>query len=66
MMGRPPKPKAELKNATLRVRMTKSERSRLDKAAKLQGKDVSAWAREALLAMAEKTLQDAPKRSKKT
>lgn len=51
-MGRPPKPKRELKSAVLRIRMTKAERALLDRAAKSQGEETSTWARSALVAMA--------------
>lgn len=36
----------------LRIRLTDEERSRLDAAAELAGKPTSAWARDALLALA--------------
>jgi len=57
MMGRPPKPKSEVKSADLRIRMTKADRALLDRAAKSQGEDVSTWARAALLALAERLLR---------
>ena len=59
MMGRPPKKPKDVKSASLRIRMTKAERARLDRAARARGEDVSAWARGALLAAADQAL---PKR----
>jgi uncharacterized protein (DUF1778 family) len=56
MMGRPPKPKGEVKSAFLRIRMTKTERALLDRAAKSQGEETSTWARAALVALANKLL----------
>lgn len=58
MMGRPPKPKGELKRAVLAVRMTKVERSLLDRAAKSQGETLSEWARVALVALAKRLLRE--------
>ena len=54
MMGRPPKPKGEVKNVTFPIRMTKAERALLGRAAKAQGEDVSTWARAALVALAKR------------
>jgi uncharacterized protein (DUF1778 family) len=57
MMGRPRKPKGELKRAVLAVRMTAAERALLDRAAKAQGETLSEWARAALVALAERLLR---------
>jgi uncharacterized protein (DUF1778 family) len=57
MMGRPPKPPKEVKSAAVRVRLTKAERARIDRAAKASGEDVSTWARAALLAAADQLLR---------
>jgi hypothetical protein len=54
MMGRPPKPPKDVKSHAVRVRLTKAERAKIDRAAKRAGEDVSAWARAALLAAADK------------
>lgn len=58
MMGRPPKPKREVKSADLRIRMTKAERALLDRAAKSQGETLSEWARAALVVLAKGLLRE--------
>lgn len=52
MMGRPPKPKSEVKNAELRIRMTRADRKLLDRAASATDAETSTWARSALLELA--------------
>jgi hypothetical protein len=52
MKGRPRKPKDEVKDFMLRVRMTLEERSILEAAAKVKSRPLSSWAREELLALA--------------
>jgi hypothetical protein len=56
MMGRPPKPKGEVKAASLHIRMTKAERTRIARAARAAGEEPSAWARAALLDLADRQL----------
>jgi hypothetical protein len=51
-MGRPPKPKAERKTEFIKVLLTPAEKKAIEGAAKEV--DLSAWAREILLAAAEK------------
>lgn len=66
MMGRPPKPAKELKSETLRIRMTKAERALLERVAKSQNEELSAWARRVMLNEAsQKALRDNPRQSKK-
>jgi hypothetical protein len=57
MMGRPPKPKGEVKDVTFLIRMTKAERALLERAAKSQSEGASTWARELLLAAANRLLR---------
>ena len=57
MMGRPPKPPKDVKSETLRVRMTKTERALLNRAAKAQRETLSEWARAALVALAKDALR---------
>jgi len=57
MMGRPPKPKGEVKSAILRIRVTRAERALIGRAAKSRGEETSTWARAALLALAERLLR---------
>ena len=47
-MGRPPKPKGEVKDVTLTIRMTAAERRKLEAAAKREGVSAGEWARLAL------------------
>jgi hypothetical protein len=54
MMGRPPKPKGEVKDAFLRIRMTRAERKHLDDAASESDEDTSVWARVVLLSAAKR------------
>jgi uncharacterized protein (DUF1778 family) len=54
--GRPPLPDEERKGYMFRLRMTHEERALLDRAAKKDGKDTSAWARATLMAKAKKVL----------
>lgn len=54
VMGRPPKPKGEVKSVTFRVRMTEAERELIDRAAQAKGEDTSTWARAALVELATK------------
>lgn len=54
--GRPPLADDERKGHMFRIRMTQEERDLMDKAAKRDGKDTSAWAREILNAKAKKSL----------
>ena len=54
MMGRPPKPEGEVKDVTFRIRMTRTEKDQLDRAAAVAGEDASAWARALLLRAAQK------------
>lgn len=44
-MGRPPKPKGEVKHEVLTLRLTTAERKAADVAAKKAGLAVSEWAR---------------------
>jgi hypothetical protein len=50
VMGRPKKPDAERRSTTLRIRLTRAERTDLDQLANACGMDTSTWAREELLA----------------
>ena len=54
--GRPPLPEDERKGYMFRLRMTQEERELLDKAAKRDGTDTSAWARATLIAKAKRVL----------
>ena len=54
--GRPALPDDERKGYMFRLRMTQEERALLDKAARQDGKDTSAWARATLVAKAKKTV----------
>jgi hypothetical protein len=54
MRGRPPKPKSQRKDAQLHILLTEEEKRKLDKYAKSKDADLSAWARQTLLAAAEK------------
>lgn len=50
--GRPPLPDVTRKEVTFRVRMTESDRAAIAKAAELNGKTDSEWARDVLLKIA--------------
>lgn len=52
-MGRPPKPKSEIRKPALSVRLTKSELTLVNKAAAKEGLGLSAWAQKVLLSTAE-------------
>jgi uncharacterized protein (DUF1778 family) len=54
--GRPPLAEGERKGHMMRVRMTHEERALIDKAARKDGKDTSAWARALLVAKAKKAV----------
>jgi hypothetical protein len=49
-MGRPPKPKGEVKDVTLTIRLTSAERKKIEAAAKRDGVSVGEWSRAALVA----------------
>jgi hypothetical protein len=55
-MGRPPKPPGTVKGVMFCLRLTRSERARIDRAARSAGEDPSAWARAALLDLADRQL----------
>ena len=55
MMGRPKKPPGEVRANVLRIRLTDSERARLDRVAGDNGGETSSWAREMLLGAAAVT-----------
>jgi hypothetical protein len=52
MRGRPPKPKSERRTSQIHILLTEQERRVLDKAAKNQAMELSAWARQSLLVAA--------------
>ena len=54
MRGRPLKPKSQRKDAQLHILLTEEEKRKLDKYAKGKDMDLSAWARQTLLAAADK------------
>ena len=54
--GRPALSDEQRKGYMFRLRMTQEERSLLDKAARQEGKDTSAWARATLVSRAKKML----------
>jgi hypothetical protein len=54
MRGRPPKTKSQRKDAQLHILLTEEEKRKLDRFAKEMDMDLSAWARQTLLAAAEK------------
>lgn len=49
-MGRPPKPKNQVKAATLSIRLTKEERKAAEAEAEHEGVSVGEWARRTLVA----------------
>lgn len=51
-MGRPPKPKSEIRKPALSVRFTKGELAAVEKAAKADGLGLTAWATKTLLEVA--------------
>lgn len=53
MPGRKPKKPEDRKSNTLRIRLTAEERAKLDDAAEKNRKDVSTWARDELLRLAQ-------------
>lgn len=48
-MGRPPKPKSEIRKPALSVRLTDNELKTVEKAAKSAGLGLSVWAQSVLL-----------------
>lgn len=48
-MGRPPKPKSEVRGVTLTIRLTKAEKRAAEAAAKRAGVSLGEWARRALV-----------------
>jgi uncharacterized protein (DUF1778 family) len=56
MRGRPPKLKSDRRTNQLHILLTEDERQTLDKAARLNAMDLSAWARSELLALAKKAI----------
>lgn len=52
-MGRPPKEKALLMNIPLRIMLTAEQKKLIEQAAKMDGLDMTAWARPILLKTAE-------------
>ncbi|HEY8749526.1 MAG TPA: hypothetical protein VIM11_16200 [Tepidisphaeraceae bacterium] len=54
MRGRPPKAKSERRTNQLHILLTEDERRALDKKAKAESLDLSAWARQTLLSVARK------------
>jgi hypothetical protein len=48
-MGRPPKPKAEIRKPALSVRLNKAELAAVENTAKSAGLGLSAWAQKTLL-----------------
>jgi hypothetical protein len=54
MAGRPKNPAGESRENILRIRLTEAERAELDAAAQAKALDTSAWARSALLELAQK------------
>ncbi len=57
MMGRPPKKPNDVKSVSIRIRTTKAEYARLTRAAEKSGDGLSAWARAALLVVADELLR---------
>ena len=57
MMGRPPKKPKDVKSVSIRIRTTKAEYARLNRAATESGEGLSAWARAALLVVADELLR---------
>ena len=57
MMGRPPKKPKDVKSVSIRIRTTKAEYARLTRAAEKSGNGLSAWARAALLVVADELLR---------
>ena len=51
--GRPPKDKSLLMNESLRITLTADQKDLIERAAKLVGLDMTAWARPILLEMAK-------------
>jgi hypothetical protein len=49
-MGRPPKPKCEVKSVTLTIRLTAAERKKIEASAKRDGVSVGEWARRVVAA----------------
>jgi uncharacterized protein (DUF1778 family) len=64
-MPRPPKPPAEVKDATVRVRFTKEQRELLEFAAKHQERELSDWLRRVALKEATRIKKRAAKREAK-
>jgi uncharacterized protein (DUF1778 family) len=56
-MGRPPKDKSLLMNIPLRIMLTADQRELIETAAKLDGADMTAWARPILLEAARRRVQ---------
>lgn len=52
-LGRPKKPKRELRAKPLRILLNDDERERIDAAAKSESMDTSTWARSVLLTAAK-------------
>lgn len=68
MAGRPKANQADVKSNMLRIRLTQSDRAKLDQAAAVESAETSTWARARLVAMADQILADeasAPPRRKK-
>jgi uncharacterized protein (DUF1778 family) len=55
-MGRPPKDKSLLMNIPLRIMLTADQKNLIEEAAKLDGLDMTAWARPLLLKAAERAV----------
>lgn len=65
-MPRPKKPPGELRDNTLRIRLTEAERNALDAAAAAKALDTSAWARSELLMLAGRVLKGSAKQKSAT
>ncbi len=61
-MGRPPKREEERADALIQFRIRKDEKAALKQAAEADGKKLSAWIKDALLRLAERST---PRRRKK-
>jgi hypothetical protein len=58
--GRPKLPETDRRSELLRIRVTRAELRRLAAKAKASGKEVSTWAREELLAIAQMKKGEGP------
>lgn len=65
-MGRPPKDKALLMNIPLRIMLTADQKRVIEEAAKLDGLDMTAWARPILIRLAQQKIEAESKVLRKT